>query len=157
MKRNIGVACACVVLTLVSGCSGSDSGTSTEPVIETANDTAAETMLEASILRLDPRLDALVPTDAEVEKLAEGFVFIEGPVWLRGESRLLFSDVRGNTIYQCTGCQRAGYHSQSQTCRHNSYSYTPFFLRKRRSYYGGRSREGHGAARLRWRRVADSP
>ncbi len=55
-----------------------------------------------SVLRLDPRVDALVPTDAQIEKLAEGFVFIEGPVWLRGESRLLFSDVRGNTIYQWT-------------------------------------------------------
>ena len=71
-------------MALLSGCGGSDSGTSTEPVIETATDTAVETIIEASILRLDPRLDALIPTDAEVEKLAEGFVFIEGPVWLRG-------------------------------------------------------------------------
>ncbi len=55
-----------------------------------------------SILRVDPSVDALIPTDARVEKLADGFVFIEGPVWLRGESRLLFSDVRGNTIYQWT-------------------------------------------------------
>ena len=102
MKRNTGLACVCVVVALLSGCGGSDSGTSTEPVIETANETATETILEASILRLDSRLDALVPTDAEVEKLAEGFVFIEGPIWLRGESRLLFSDVRGNTIYQWT-------------------------------------------------------
>ena len=55
-----------------------------------------------SILRVDPSVDALIPTDARIEKLADGFVFIEGPVWLRGESRLLFSDVRGNTIYQWT-------------------------------------------------------
>ncbi|HIC56218.1 MAG TPA: hypothetical protein EYO94_02380, partial [Acidobacteria bacterium] len=102
MKRNTGLACACVVVALLSGCGGSDSGTSTEPVIETANETSAGTIPEASILRLDRRLDALIPIDAEVEKLAEGFVFIEGPVWLRGESRLLFSDVRGNTIYQWT-------------------------------------------------------
>ena len=102
MKINTGLACGCFVMALLSGCDGSDSGTSTEAVIETATDTAVETIIEASILRLDPRLDALIPTDAEVEKLAEGFVFIEGPVWLRGESRLLFSDVRGNTIYQWT-------------------------------------------------------
>ena len=50
----------------------------------------------------DPRVDALIPADARIEKLAEGFVFIEGPVWDRSESRLLFSDVRGNTIYQWT-------------------------------------------------------
>ena len=55
-----------------------------------------------SILRVDPRVDALIPPGASVEKLAEGFVFIEGPVWRRDESRLLFSDVRGNEIYQWT-------------------------------------------------------
>ncbi len=54
------------------------------------------------IARVDPRVEALVPSDATIEKLAEGFTFIEGPVWDRSESRLLFSDVRGNTIYQWT-------------------------------------------------------
>ena len=55
-----------------------------------------------TVLRVDPRLDALVPPDAGIEKLADGFIFTEGPVWMRGEARLLFSDVRGNTIYQWT-------------------------------------------------------
>lgn len=55
-----------------------------------------------TILRVDSRLDALVPTDARIEKLADGFIFTEGPVWSRRESRLLFSDVRGNTIYEWT-------------------------------------------------------
>jgi len=53
-----------------------------------------------SILSLDPRFDALVPADARIEKIADGYVFIEGPIWLREENRLLFSDVRGNAIYQ---------------------------------------------------------
>ncbi len=34
------------------------------------------------ILRVDPRLDDLVPTNARIEKLADGFVFIEGPIWI---------------------------------------------------------------------------
>ncbi len=55
-----------------------------------------------TILRVDPRFDELVAPDARIEKLAEGFMFTEGPVWDRSESRLLFSDVRGNTIYQWT-------------------------------------------------------
>jgi gluconolactonase len=59
------------------------------------------------ILRVDPRLDALVPADARIEKLADGFVFTEGPVWIQGESRLLFSDVRANTIYQWTEAEGA--------------------------------------------------
>ena len=58
------------------------------------------------ILRLDARLAALVPADARVEKLADGFTFLEGPVWLRDEARLLYSDLRGNAIYQWT--QAAG-------------------------------------------------
>ena len=60
-----------------------------------------------SVLRLDDRLDALIPPDAAIEKLADGFVFTEGPVWLADESRLLFSDVRDNTIYQWTESEGA--------------------------------------------------
>ena len=52
------------------------------------------------IQRFDPRVDALIPADATIEKLADGFNFIEGPVWDRQNSRLLFSDVRGNEIYE---------------------------------------------------------
>jgi len=54
------------------------------------------------ILRVDPRFDDLVPTNARIEKLADGFVFIEGPIWIWEESLLLFSDVRDNIIYQWT-------------------------------------------------------
>ena len=36
-----------------------------------------------TIERIDPRFDALVPKDAQVEKLAEGFDWSEGPVWDR--------------------------------------------------------------------------
>lgn len=53
-----------------------------------------------SVVRLDPALNALVPIDAIVEKVAGGFEFIEGPVWMPGpQGRLLFSDIPANTIY----------------------------------------------------------
>jgi gluconolactonase len=52
-----------------------------------------------SIVRLDPALDALIPRDAVVEKLAGGFTFIEGPVW-RLNGVLWFSDVVGNVVRQ---------------------------------------------------------
>ena len=52
------------------------------------------------ILRLDDRLDTIVGEKAEVSKIAEGFVFAEGPVWDRRSERLLFSDVRDNKIYE---------------------------------------------------------
>ncbi len=59
------------------------------------------------IERVDPRFDDLVPADARIERLADGFVFIEGPVWIRDESRLVFSDVRDNIIYQWTEAEGA--------------------------------------------------
>jgi gluconolactonase len=54
-----------------------------------------------SVVRLDPALDALIPKDASIEKLAGGFTFIEGPVW-RPEGALWFSDVVGNVVRQWT-------------------------------------------------------
>ena len=54
-----------------------------------------------SIVRLDPALDALVPRDARIEKLAGEFQFTEGPLW-RPEGALWFSDVVGNVVRQWT-------------------------------------------------------
>ncbi len=51
-----------------------------------------------SIERLDPAFDRLVAPDARLEKMAEGFTWSEGPVWLNGA--LLFSDVPKNTVYR---------------------------------------------------------
>jgi gluconolactonase len=53
----------------------------------------------SSILRLDPALDAVVPRSAEVEKLAGGFQFVEGPLWFKA-GHLWFSDVTGNVVRQ---------------------------------------------------------
>jgi gluconolactonase len=52
--------------------------------------------------RLDPAIDELVPPNAKLFKLAEGFRFIEGPVWVHGTERphLLFSDPNANRIYR---------------------------------------------------------
>jgi len=56
-----------------------------------------------TILRVDPAFDAIVPADYKIEKLGDGMVFTEGPIWVReGGPYLLFSDVRGNAIYQWT-------------------------------------------------------
>jgi len=60
----------------------------------------------AQILRKDPALDEIVPADAKIEKLAGGFLFTEGPVWVpRTEDTdgyLLFSDPNNNVIYRWT-------------------------------------------------------
>lgn len=52
-----------------------------------------------TIERLDPRLDQIVPREAVVERLAEGFKWAEGPVWDR-RGFLLFSDTQRNTVFK---------------------------------------------------------
>jgi gluconolactonase len=59
----------------------------------------AETV-PAHVRRVDSRLDAIVPKDAAIEKLAGGFLFAEGPVWVRDPGYLLFSDPNANRIYR---------------------------------------------------------
>ncbi|NEQ76146.1 MAG: SMP-30/gluconolactonase/LRE family protein [Okeania sp. SIO2C9] len=44
-------------------------------------------------------LQDIIGKDAQVEKVVEGFKFIEGPVW-HPDGFLLFSDIPENTIYQ---------------------------------------------------------
>jgi gluconolactonase len=58
--------------------------------------------VNVEIVRRDPALDAIVPPNPKIFKLAEGFKFIEGPVWVRDGGYLLFSDPNNNTIYKYT-------------------------------------------------------
>jgi gluconolactonase len=52
------------------------------------------------IVRQDARLDRLVPREAQIEKVAEGFDWSEGPVWDKAHRRLLFSDIPKNMVWQ---------------------------------------------------------
>jgi len=52
------------------------------------------------VLRRDPAINAIVPPNAKLFKVADGFLFTEGPVWVRDRDVLLFSDPNHNTIYQ---------------------------------------------------------
>ena len=56
--------------------------------------------VETRIIQLDPALDSVIPADTKIEKLAGGFLFTEGPVWVREGSYLLFSDPNNNLIYR---------------------------------------------------------
>ena len=71
---------------------------------------AREVKLEVE--RKEAALNAIVPANAKLEKLADGFAFTEGPVWIDAhnpaiapnsdEGFLLFSDPNNNTIYRMT-------------------------------------------------------
>jgi gluconolactonase len=61
----------------------------------------APTRIEAAkIDRWDPAMDAIVPRDWKIEKLAEGFGWAEGPIWVKSGGYLLFTDVPGNTMWK---------------------------------------------------------
>ena len=52
------------------------------------------------IERLDPAFDRIIPKDAVIEKLASGFAWAEGPVWVRNGGYLLFSDIPHNVVFR---------------------------------------------------------
>jgi gluconolactonase len=66
-----------------------------------ASPAAAPTKIaDARIDRWDPALDAIVPKDWKIEKLADGIGWAEGPIWVKNGGYLLFTDVPGNKMYK---------------------------------------------------------
>ena len=54
-----------------------------------------------TIERLDPALDLIVPAHAALEKVATGFTWTEGPVWVQ-PGYLMFADIPSNSIRKWT-------------------------------------------------------
>jgi len=69
---------------------------STVPITVTPHEVNVE------VIRIDPAMDAIVGPNPKIFKLAEGFKFTEGPVWIPNGNTLLFSDPNSNTIYKYT-------------------------------------------------------
>ena len=46
-----------------------------------------------------PNIQEITPS---IEKLATGFRFVEGPVWISEQKKLIFSDIPGNALYAWT-------------------------------------------------------
>jgi gluconolactonase len=61
---------------------------------------AAKPATIGKIERLDPAFDKLVPADAKIEVLADGFEWSEGPVWVKEGGYLLFCDIPNNVIHK---------------------------------------------------------
>src|SRR3990170_6408226 len=58
--------------------------------------------VNVEVARIDPAIDAIVGPNPKIFKLAEGFKFTEGPIWVSNEGYLLFSDPNSNIIYKYT-------------------------------------------------------
>lgn len=51
--------------------------------------------------RLDRSIDAIIPSDAMVERVATGFTWVEGPIWIPA-GYLLFAEITSNSIRKVT-------------------------------------------------------
>jgi gluconolactonase len=89
-----------VALALLVGC-GSPGGRTAETMETPANQTQSEKSYPTtgSIETLDPALAAVIRPNAEIEILAEGFDWTEGPLWVPQLQKLLFVDIPPNKIH----------------------------------------------------------
>lgn len=66
-----------------------------------AGSNSSKGVLSAELVRLDrldPAADRLIPAGTRLEKLATGFTWVEGPVWV--DNSLVFSEIPSNSIRQ---------------------------------------------------------
>ncbi len=52
------------------------------------------------VVRIEPEFDELMPKESKIEVLATGFIWSEGPIWVKSGGFLLFSDVPTNTVHK---------------------------------------------------------
>ncbi len=68
------------------------------PAALTFGQTAPVRPTIGTVVRLDPKIDELIPRDARIEVLGSGFAWAEGPVWVKDGGYLLFSDIPKNSV-----------------------------------------------------------
>jgi len=57
---------------------------------------SASSFVPVKMDRLDPAIDRIVPSGAKLERIASGFTWVEGPIWVK--DRLFFADIPSNSI-----------------------------------------------------------
>lgn len=50
----------------------------------------------------DKSIHEIIPEDYNIEVLADGFEWTEGPLWLEDENKLIFSDIPNNSVFEWT-------------------------------------------------------
>jgi gluconolactonase len=78
---------------------------STQPSTQSAAgpSTTADGIIDSTpikVERLDPTIDQIIPAEAKLERVATGFTWVEGPVWLDGS--LFFAEIPSNSIRKWT-------------------------------------------------------
>ena len=89
---------AAVALMMLAACASRDDPMPTFPTV-------------GRLTAFDPAFQTVVAPDARVEKLADGYVWAEGPAWIGGaagdDGYLLFTDVPENTLYRWSAADGA--------------------------------------------------
>lgn len=89
-----------LLITMVTGISGSYitnvSAATVESNSSQATDASAEITMPLKIDRLDPSIDRIIPAGAKLQRVATGFKWLEGPVWVK--DRLFFAEIISNSI-----------------------------------------------------------
>jgi gluconolactonase len=94
--------CVALVAVLVQSLSMVDADareTGIESGVSTAITGGAPEMTATALKvdRMDAGLDAIVPADAKLERMATGFTWVEGPIWIPA-GYLLFAEITSNSI-----------------------------------------------------------
>jgi gluconolactonase len=66
-----------------------------------AADAVVDPSVPVKVDRMDPGFDAIVPANAMVTRVATGFTWVEGPVWIPA-GYLLFAEITSNSIRKVT-------------------------------------------------------
>jgi gluconolactonase len=54
----------------------------------------------SKIIVNNPAIHLIIPENAEIKIIGEGFEWTEGPLWLPTENKLIFSDIPSNSIFE---------------------------------------------------------
>ncbi len=76
--------------------------------------------LHAQVKIEDPSAEALVATDAKIEKLGGDMKFTEGPVWIADKKMLVFSDIPPGKLMQWTTDKGLGEFRKSENSNGNT-------------------------------------
>ena len=95
--------CLLLVLTVIVALSASTiDATDATPRFDpsAAGADKVEKSMPLKVERLDPAVDRIIPASAMLERIATGFTWLEGPVWVHDS--LYFADIPSNSIHKWT-------------------------------------------------------
>jgi gluconolactonase len=95
------IAILSISVLVATACKSPGSSNTEGATSESGSPGEATSAIVPTIERLDPMLDLIVPARARLERVATGFTWTEGPVWIQS-GYLMFADIPSNSIRKWT-------------------------------------------------------